>query len=73
MAEESLTVIGIEEGSSVDFADMRNQFILKRCAERVVAWRQSTPDELLCGKYLYIYITLTVLMQWSRVLMVVAT
>ncbi|KAH7139968.1 hypothetical protein B0J13DRAFT_447937 [Dactylonectria estremocensis] len=49
LAEESLTMVGFDDGTSVDFSDARTRFILKHCSEMVIEWRQSVADDIMCG------------------------
>lgn len=42
IAEESLAVVGM--GSQVDVSDVRTQFIIQKCINQVLDWKQSTPQ-----------------------------
>ncbi|KAI8712635.1 Zn(2)-C6 fungal-type domain-containing protein [Fusarium sp. LHS14.1] len=47
LAEESLTMVGLDEGSSINFSDARTRIILKGGFERVKEWRQNLPDDIM--------------------------
>lgn len=49
LAEESLTMVGFDEGMAVDFSDTRTRFILRNCAQAVTKWRESIPEDIMCG------------------------
>ncbi|KAH7166476.1 hypothetical protein EDB81DRAFT_681312 [Dactylonectria macrodidyma] len=49
LAEESLTMVGFDDGTSVDFSDARTRFILKHCSEMVIEWRHSVAEDIMCG------------------------
>lgn len=50
LAEDSLTMVGLDEGSSINFSDARASLILKGGFERVKEWRQHLPDDIMTGK-----------------------
>lgn len=52
LAEESLTIVGLEEKPHIDISDTRNRFIIERCIEQVTRWKQSTPPLLVNGEFL---------------------
>ncbi|KAJ3534299.1 hypothetical protein NM208_g7593 [Fusarium decemcellulare] len=48
LAEESLTMVGLDEGSSsINFSDARTRLILKGGFERVKEWRQKLPEDIM--------------------------
>ncbi|KAJ4213321.1 hypothetical protein NW759_011163 [Fusarium solani] len=47
LAEESLTMVGLDEGSSINFSDARTRIILKGGFERVKEWRQNLHDDIM--------------------------
>ncbi|RSM15013.1 hypothetical protein CEP52_000977 [Fusarium oligoseptatum] len=47
LAEESLTMVGLDEGSSINFSDARTRLILKGGFERVKEWRRNLPDDIM--------------------------
>lgn len=49
LAEESLAVVGLDEGARLDFNDPRTRFILKECIEKVVHWRNSLAENVMNG------------------------
>lgn len=49
IAEESLSVIGFENGTLVDFRDAQTRFVLNCGVERALRWMQEVPQDVLHG------------------------
>jgi hypothetical protein len=47
IAEESLAVVGVEDGPSLDMSDARTDLIVEQCINQVVWWKQFIPKRLL--------------------------
>lgn len=43
-------MVGLDEGSSINFSDARTRLILKGGFERVKEWRQNLPDDIMTGE-----------------------
>jgi hypothetical protein len=49
MAEEGLSVSGFNQGSTLDYTNVRTRYVLRSCMDRVVSWRHNLPNELVTG------------------------
>ncbi|KAM5344364.1 hypothetical protein ACJ41O_012901 [Fusarium nematophilum] len=47
LAEESLAMVGLDEGSSINYSDPRTHLILKGGVERVKEWRRTLPEDIM--------------------------
>ena len=49
IAEESFSVVGLDEWSPANFADAPTRFILRGCVEQATRWRQSITEDIMSG------------------------
>ncbi|KAM0469263.1 hypothetical protein ACHAPX_010552 [Trichoderma viride] len=63
IAEESLSVIGFENGTLVDFRDAQTRFVLNCGVERALRWMQEVPQDVLHGPLIMHYHMLLINLQ----------
>lgn len=50
IAEESLAVVGLEDGAVIDMSDGRTKLIIDRCIEQIIQWKHATPSKLITSR-----------------------
>lgn len=49
IAEESISIIGLDNGSDINFSDDSIRRVLKYGVERATGWKQQVPPEIIHG------------------------